>query len=286
MSDNLRIISDPAQVQAIAKAWKAEGLQVGLVPTMGYLHDGHRSLIHRSCAENDRTIVSIFVNPIQFGPNEDLATYPRDLAADSALCASEGVDLIFHPEPSDMYAEDFCTHVDVDDITKVLCGKSRPTHFRGVTTVVNKLFNIAKADRAYFGEKDAQQLAVIRRMVRDLNIDIEICGCPIVREEDGLAKSSRNKYLSPEERQAALILSRSLKLCRELLDEGQRDAEVLRNAVTEKILTEPLAEIDYVSIVDSVTLKDVSGTIQAPVLVALAVKIGATRLIDNFSYTV
>ena len=286
MSDNLRIISDPAQVQAIAKAWKAEGLQVGLVPTMGYLHDGHRSLIHRSCAENDRTIVSIFVNPIQFGPNEDLATYPRDLAADSALCASEGVDLIFHPEPSDMYAADFCTHVNVDDITKVLCGKSRPTHFRGVTTVVNKLFNIAKADRAYFGEKDAQQLAVIRRMVRDLNIDIEICGCPIIREEDGLAKSSRNKYLSPEERQAALILSRSLKLCRELLDEGQRDAEVLRNAVTEKILTEPLAEIDYVSIVDSVTLKDVSGTIQAPVLVALAVKIGTTRLIDNFSYTV
>ena len=286
MSETIRIISDPAQVQAIAKSWKKEGLSVGLVPTMGYLHDGHRSLIHRSCAENDRTIVSIFVNPIQFGPNEDLASYPRDLEADSALCASEGVNIVFHPEPSEMYAEAFCTHVDVDDITKVLCGKSRPTHFRGVTTVVNKLFNISKADRAYFGEKDAQQLAVIRRMVRDLNIDIEICGCPIVREEDGLAKSSRNKYLSPKERQAALILSRSLNLGRELLDAGQRDAEVIRQAITDEILTEPMAEIDYVSVVDSLTLQDVKGEIQAPVLVALAVRIGTTRLIDNFSYTI
>ena len=251
---------------------------------MGYLHDGHRSLIHRSCTENDRTVVSIFVNPIQFGPAEDLATYPRDLEADSALCASEGVDIIFHPEPSDMYADDFCTHVEVDDITHVLCGKTRPTHFRGVTTVVSKLFNISKADRAYFGEKDAQQLAVIRRMVRDLNIDIEICGCPIVREPDGLAKSSRNKYLSPEERQAALVLSRSLNIGHGMLDAGERNASKIRHAIVDEINKEPMAEIDYVSIVDSLTLKDVEGDITAPVLVAMAVKIGSTRLIDNFSF--
>jgi pantoate--beta-alanine ligase len=286
MSEKIRIISDPAEVQAIAKQWKKEGLSVGLVPTMGYLHDGHRSLIHRSCAENDRTVVSIFVNPIQFGPTEDLATYPRDLEADSALCTSEGVDIIFHPEPSDMYADDFCTHVEVDDITRVLCGRTRPTHFRGVTTVVSKLFNISKADRAYFGEKDAQQLAVIRRMVRDLNIDIEICGCPIVREEDGLAKSSRNKYLSPDERKAALVLSRSLGIGRSLLDSGERNAEKVRQAITDEINKEPKAEIDYVSVVDSLTLKDVEGDITAPVLIALAVKIGSTRLIDNISYNV
>ena len=286
MSDKIRIISNPAEVQAIAKEWKKEGLTVGVVPTMGYLHDGHRSLIHRSCAENDRTVVSIFVNPIQFGPAEDLATYPRDLEADSALCASEGVDIIFHPEPSDMYADDFCTHVEVDDITHVLCGKTRPTHFRGVTTVVSKLFNISKADRAYFGEKDAQQLAVIRRMVRDLNIDIEICGCPIVREADGLAKSSRNKYLSPEERQAALVLSRSLNIGHSMLDAGERNAAKVRQAIVDEINTEPMAQIDYVSIVDSITLKDVEGDITAPVLVAMAVKIGSTRLIDNFSFEV
>ena len=286
MSDKIRIISNPAEVQAIAKEWKKEGLTVGVVPTMGYLHDGHRSLIHRSCAENDRTVVSIFVNPIQFGPTEDLATYPRDLEADSALCASEGVDIIFHPEPSDMYADDFCTHVEVDDITHVLCGKTRPTHFRGVTTVVSKLFNISKADRAYFGEKDAQQLAVIRRMVRDLNIDIEICGCPIVREADGLAKSSRNKYLSPEERQAALVLSRSLNIGHSMLDAGERNAAKVRQAIVDEINKEPMAQIDYVSIVDSITLKDVEGDITAPVLVAMAVKIGSTRLIDNFSFEV
>ena len=284
MSDKIRIISNPAEVQAIAKEWKKEGLTVGVVPTMGYLHDGHRSLIHRSCTENDRTVVSIFVNPIQFGPAEDLATYPRDLEADSALCASEGVDIIFHPEPSDMYADDFCTHVEVDDITHVLCGKTRPTHFRGVTTVVSKLFNISKADRAYFGEKDAQQLAVIRRMVRDLNIDIEICGCPIVREPDGLAKSSRNKYLSPEERQAALVLSRSLNIGHGMLNAGERNASKIRHAIVDEINKEPMAEIDYVSIVDSLTLKDVEGDITAPVLVAMAVKIGSTRLIDNFSF--
>lgn len=284
--DNIRIISSPAEVQAIAKEWKKQGYSIGLVPTMGYLHDGHRSLIHRACAENDRVIVSVFVNPIQFGPTEDLETYPRDLEADTALCASEGVNIVFHPEPQDMYGPHFSTHVAVEKITSVLCGKSRPTHFQGVTTVVNKLFNISKADRAYFGEKDAQQLAVIRRMKEDLNIDIEICGCPIVREEDGLAKSSRNKYLNPEERKAAVVLSRSLKIGKKMLDAGERDADHIRNAITAEINSEPLSDIDYVSVVDSISLQDVDGQITDPVLVAIAVRIGSTRLIDNFSYDI
>ncbi|MCI8283663.1 MAG: pantoate--beta-alanine ligase [Firmicutes bacterium] len=282
----MKIISNPDEVQKISRKWKTEGLTIGLVPTMGYLHEGHQSLIHKSCAQNDRTIVSVFVNPIQFAPGEDLATYPRDLDADAALCASEGADILFHPQPSDMYGEYFSTHVEVDDITQVLCGKTRPTHFKGVTTVVSKLFNISKADRAYFGEKDAQQLAVIKRMVEDLNFDIEITGCPIVREADGLAKSSRNKYLNPEERKAALVLSRSLSIGKQLLDNGERNANVIRNSITQEIKKEQLAEIDYVSIVDSVTLKDVDEKITAPVLTAIAVKIGSTRLIDNFSYTV
>ncbi len=285
-NDNIKIISNPDEVQKISRKWKTEGLTIGLVPTMGYLHEGHQSLIHKSCAQNDRTIVSVFVNPIQFAPGEDLATYPRDLDADAALCASEGADILFHPQPSDMYGEYFSTHVEVDDITQVLCGKTRPTHFKGVTTVVSKLFNISKADRAYFGEKDAQQLAVIKRMVEDLNFDIEITGCPIVREADGLAKSSRNKYLNPEERKAALVLSRSLSIGKQLLDNGERNANVIRNSITQEIKKEQLAEIDYVSIVDSVTLKDVDEKITAPVLTAIAVKIGSTRLIDNFSYTV
>lgn len=281
----IQIFSKPSEVQAIASEWKESGLSIGLVPTMGYLHDGHRSLIHRACAENDRVIVSIFVNPIQFGPNEDLATYPRDLEADSALCEEEGVDIIFHPEPEDMYGPHFSTHVAVEKITATLCGVSRPTHFQGVTTVVNKLFHISKADRAYFGEKDAQQLAVIRRMTEDLNMDIEIVGCPIVREADGLAKSSRNKYLNEEERKAATVLSRSLASGRKLLENGERNADVIRSAITAEISAEPLADIDYVSVVDSVTFEDITGEITAPVLVAIAVKIGTTRLIDNFSWS-
>lgn len=282
----IKRISDPAEVQAIARQWKKEGLSIGIVPTMGYLHDGHRSLIHRACAENDRVIVSDFVNPIQFGPTEDLDKYPRDIEADTKLCSEEGVDIIFNPAPEDMYGAEgsFLTSVVVDKITKVLCGKTRPTHFQGVCTVVNKLFNISKADRGYFGQKDAQQLAVIRKMVKDLNIDIEIIGCPIIREEDGLAKSSRNKYLSAEERQAALVLSRSLRNARKALEEGERDADKLREAITAEIKTEPLSDIDYVSVVDAETLEDVSGKIQRSILVALAVKIGNTRLIDNFSF--
>lgn len=188
-----------------------EGLTVGFVPTMGYLHEGHKSLIDAARKENDRVVVSIFVNPMQFGPTEDLESYPRDLKKDAALCEAAGVDIIFHPEPEEMYADGFCSYVDMNGLTTELCGKSRPIHFRGVQTVVLKLFHIVTPDRAYFGQKDAQQLAVIRRMVKDLNVDTRIIGCPIIREADGLAKSSRNTYLNAEERQAALVLSRSLK---------------------------------------------------------------------------
>lgn len=279
-----QIISNPAEVQKIARQWKKEGLSIGLVPTMGYLHDGHRSLIHKAAEQNDRVVVSIFVNPIQFGPNEDLDSYPRDLEADTAVCASEGVDIIFHPEPKDMYGEHFLTHVAVDDITTVLCGKTRPIHFRGVTTVVNKLMNISKADRAYFGQKDAQQLVVVKLMVKDLNMDIEIVGCPIVREEDGLAKSSRNKYLSAEERKAAPVLNRALTKAHDLMDAGERKADKIRQTITEELQKEPLADIEYVSVVDAELLKDVEGEVTGPVLVAIAVRIGTTRLIDNFSF--
>ena len=283
---SVKIISSPAEVTQAAKEWKKQGLTIGIVPTMGFLHDGHRSLIHRSCAENDRTIVSIFVNPIQFGPNEDLDKYPRDLKADTAVCEAEGADIIFHPEPSDMYGEHFSTHVEVEGITSVLCGRSRPSHFRGVTTVVMKLFNISHADRAYFGEKDAQQLAVVKRMAEDLNMDIEIRGCPIVREPDGLAMSSRNKYLSEQERRDAVVLSRALNKGKALLDSGERSAAAVIAAIKDEINTVPYAEIDYISVVDSVTLKDIDGEIKNPILTAIAVKIGNTRLIDNFTYNI
>ena len=232
-------------------------------------------------ANNDRVVVSVFVNPMQFGPNEDLESYPRDFEKDSALCESVGVDLIFHPEPEEMYADGFCSYVDMNGLTGELCGKSRPIHFRGVQTVVLKLFNIVKPDRAYFGQKDAQQLAVIRRMVKDLNVDTEIVGCPIVREADGLAKSSRNTYLNLDERKAALILSRSLKLGRELIENGETDSNAVIKAITDSINTEPLAKIDYVDVVDFDTITPVD-RIGKSVLVAIAVYIGKTRLIDNF----
>ena len=261
--------------------WKREGLTVGFVPTMGYLHEGHKSLMQAARANNDKVVVSVFVNPMQFGPNEDLESYPRDFEKDSALCESVGVDLIFHPEPEEMYADGFCSYVDMNGLTTELCGKSRPIHFRGVQTVVLKLFNIVKPDRAYFGQKDAQQLAVIKRMVKDLNVDTEIVGCPIVREADGLAKSSRNTYLNPDERKAALILSRSLKLGRKLIENGETDAKAVIKAITDSINTELLAKIDYVDVVDFDTITPVD-RIGKSVLVAIAVYIGKTRLIDNF----
>lgn len=277
----MQITGKISDVRSQVKEWKKQDLTVGFVPTMGYLHEGHASLMKRAKAECDKVVVSIFVNPMQFGANEDLDSYPRDLEADSKLCESIGVDLIFHPEVEEMYAEGFCSFVDMNGLTKELCGKSRPIHFRGVCTVVSKLFNIVTPDKAFFGQKDAQQLAVIRRMVRDLNMDIEIVGCPIIREEDGLAKSSRNTYLNDEERKAALILSQTIRLGEKLVEEGEKDAGKLVAAMKENIEKEPLAKIDYVEAVNMDTIEKVD--IIAPnTLVAMAVYIGKTRLIDNF----
>ena len=268
-------------VKAQVKAWRNEGLSVGLVPTMGYLHEGHKSLIDRAVQENDRVVVSIFVNPIQFGPTEDLASYPRDLKADALLCENAGAALVFAPEDGEMYAPDFSTIVDMSGVSDELCGKSRPIHFRGVCTVVNKLFNIVTPDRAYFGEKDAQQLAVIRRMVRDLNMNVTIVGCPIVRESDGLAKSSRNTYLSPEERKAALVLSQAIFAGKALVAAGETDGDRILDSMKAMISAEPLARIDYVEMVKWDTI-EVHHKVDCPVLVAMAVFIGKTRLIDNF----
>ena len=277
----MKIITTIEELRPIIKGWKREGLTVGLVPTMGYLHDGHKSLIVKAVAENDKVVVSDFVNPTQFGANEDLSSYPRDIERDAALCEAAGADIIFHPEPEEMYYPDKCTFVDMDKLTKGLCGKTRPVHFSGVCTVVSKLFNIVTPDRAYFGQKDAQQLAVIKRMVRDLNFDITVVGCPIVREADGLALSSRNTYLSDTERKAALILNKSLTLGKEMIEAGEKDAAKVREAIIKNIETEPLAKVDYVEIVDNENLEPVQ-TIDVPCLVATAVYIGKTRLIDNF----
>lgn len=275
----MKIVETIKEVREQVKEWKKQGLTIGLVPTMGYLHEGHQSLMDAARKENDKVVVSIFVNPMQFGPTEDLAEYPRDLDHDAKVCENAGVDLIFHPEPEEMYEPDFCSFVDMTGLTEGLCGKTRPIHFRGVCTVVNKLFNIVQPDRAYFGQKDGQQLAVVRRMVRDLNMDIEIVGCPIVREEDGLAKSSRNTYLSPEERKAALILSKTIALGEELA-KTEKDAGKVIAAMKENIETEPLAEIDYVEAVDAVSMAPVD-TLEGECMLAMAVYIGKTRLIDN-----
>lgn len=278
----MELVTTVEEVRSRVKQWKKEGLTVGLVPTMGYLHDGHKSLIDRAVKENDRVVVSDFVNPTQFGENEDLGSYPRDIERDSKLCEEAGAALIFHPAPEEMYAPDYCTFVDMNKLTDVLCGKTRPIHFSGVCSVVSKLFNIVTPDRAYFGQKDAQQLAVIRRMVRDLNFGIEIVGCPIVREPDGLALSSRNTYLNTEERKAALVLSQALKLGKDMMESGETDAVRIRKAMVEHIENEPLARIDYVEIVDADSLESVQ-KIENKVLTAMAVYIGNTRLIDNFS---
>ncbi len=269
------------EVRKQVKEWKGQGLTVGLVPTMGYLHEGHKSLIDRAAAENDRVVVSDFVNPIQFGVNEDLATYPRDIEADKKLCEQAGADLVFHPEAEEMYAPDFSTYVEMQKVSEGLCGKTRPTHFRGVCTVVCKLFHIVTPDRAYFGQKDAQQMAVIRRMVRDLNMDIEIVGCPIIREKDGLAKSSRNTYLNEEERKAALVLSRAVFHGEDMMKNGERDAETIVTAMRRLIEAEPMAKIDYVEMVDADSIEPLTRA-EGRVLTAVAVYIGSTRLIDNF----
>lgn len=265
--------------------WKKQGLTVGLVPTMGFLHEGHQSLIVRAAAENDRVVVSIFVNPTQFAPNEDFSSYPRDLNHDTSICEAAGAHLIFHPEISEMYDADRLTSIHITELNNELCGKSRPIHFDGVCTVVSKLFNIIEPYRAYFGKKDAQQLIIIRRMVSDLNFPVEIIGCPIIREEDGLAKSSRNTYLSAEERIAALVLHQALTFGEDLVKSGERRVPIVISAIRAILEKEPLACIDYVELVDADSLqviKQITGT----VLCAVAVFIGKTRLIDNFFITV
>lgn len=262
------------------KEWKAAGLSVALVPTMGYLHEGHRSLIDRARKENDKVVVSIFVNPMQFGPNEDLDAYPRDLDRDSKICEDGGVDWIFHPEVEEMYGPDFCGYVDMHTLPEKLCGASRPVHFRGVQTVVTKLFHIIPAHKAYFGQKDAQQLAIIRRMVIDLDFDIEIIGCPIIREDDGLAKSSRNTYLSEEERSQAVILNQSLDAAMQAIEAGETDAMKVKQIITDKLNTCPFAKIDYVEVTSFDTIQPIE-KIEGAVLIAIAVYIGTTRLIDN-----
>ena len=278
----MKIVSTVEEVRSQVKEWRKEGCTVGFVPTMGYLHEGHMSLID-AAGENDKVVVSVFVNPMQFGPNEDLASYPRDLEHDAKLCEEHGVDLIFHPTPEEMYGDNFYTYVDMNTLTQELCGLSRPVHFRGVCTVVAKLFNIVTPDKAYFGQKDAQQLAIIKRMVKDLNMPLTIVGCPIIREEDGLAKSSRNTYLSPEERKAALVLSRSIFLGKELVENGECDCAKIVATMTAEIEKEPLAKIDYVKIVDLDTMQQVE-KIGGGILTAIAVYTGKTRLIDNFMY--
>ena len=269
------------EVRAQVANWQAEGKSVGLVPTMGFLHEGHGSLIRKAVEQNDEVIVSDFVNPTQFGPNEDLESYPRDFEADKNFCEKLGASLIFNPEPDEMY-EKPRAYVNIEELSDGLCGARRPVHFRGVCTVVSKLFNITKANRAYFGEKDAQQLAIIKKMVKDLNFDIEIVGCPIVREEDGLAMSSRNTYLSAEERKAALCLSRAIKVGKENIKEGMSTKQ-LTSLMAEVIDAEPLAKIDYIEVVDGEMLQAIE-KIEGKVLVAMAVYIGNTRLIDNFSW--
>ena len=261
---------------------KAAGKTIGLVPTMGALHEGHASLIKAANQENDVVVVSVFVNPTQFGPNEDLDSYPRTLDADCKLAEAQGADIVFAPSPKEMYPSEDMTWVEVTgDVTKVLCGRSRPIHFRGVTTVVSKLFNLAQPDRAYFGQKDAQQVQVLKRMVKDLFFNLQMRIMPIVREADGLAKSSRNTYLSAEERQAGLILSKSLKHAQELFAAGERDPQKLVAATTAMIKTEPMANIDYVEIYQMPDLNECQTPMQGENLLALAVRFGTTRLIDN-----
>jgi pantoate--beta-alanine ligase len=276
----MEIFSDPKEIQNFVLKEKRKGKIVSLVPTMGYLHQGHLSLMQEAKKYGDIVIVSIFVNPTQFGPNEDLDKYPRDFKGDEAKCESIGVDIIFYPTPENMYPEMYQTYVDVLNVTQNLCGASRPTHFRGVTTVVAKLFNITLPDYAFFGEKDFQQLIVIKRMVTDLNFPVKIIGCPIVRENDGLAMSSRNKYLTEEERKQALCLSKAGKKVLSLFQQGEKNCNVLIKEAEKLISKEPLAKIDYLKIVDINTMQDID-VADKNSLFAIAVKIGKTRLIDN-----
>ena len=278
----MRLVHTVAELREEIALAKAQDLTIGLVPTMGALHEGHASLISAANRENDFVVVSVFVNPTQFGPNEDLDAYPRTLEADCKLAEEKGANVVFAPSPKEMYPSDDDTWVEVTgDVTKVLCGRSRPIHFRGVTTVVTKLFNLAQPNRAYFGQKDAQQVEVLKRMVKDLFFPLELRLMPIIREKDGLAKSSRNTYLSAEEHTAALVLSRSLKAAKEMYVAGERNAEAIVNAVTEGIKAEPMSSIDYVEMYALPELKPIANPLKGSNLLAVAVKFGTTRLIDN-----
>jgi pantoate--beta-alanine ligase len=284
----MKIIATVNELITEIKSWKKEGFSIGLVPTMGCLHEGHESLIKSAVSENDKVVVSIFVNPIQFGPSEDFESYPRDLNKDAALCEANKVSAVFAPSLSEIYCGDASTFVDVAYLSEPLCGRKRPGHFRGVCTIVSKLFNLTKADRAYFGEKDAQQLAVVKRMARDLNFDVAVIGCPIVRDADGLAKSSRNTYINEKERAAALVLSKSLFHARDYIskleDKPARAKDVV-DMITAEIMSEPIARIDYVEIVESENLREVD-ELSGGILIALAVFIGRTRLIDNITMNI
>ena len=277
----MEVIKSPSEMQQRASAWRREGKVIAFVPTMGYFHEGHLSLMREGRKRGDVLVVSIFVNPTQFGPGEDFDRYPRDMKRDLRMAEEVGVDVIFAPTVEEMYPEGYQTYVEVEKVTQHLCGLSRPGHFRGVTTVVTKLFNIVKPHVALFGQKDYQQLITIERMVKDLNMDVEIVGMPTVREEDGLAASSRNVYLSPEERKAALSLYRSLRRAEELFSEGVRESQRILEEVKKVLEAEPLVKIDYVHVCDLETLEDIEGPIGERALVAVAAKVGTTRLIDN-----
>ena len=277
----MEILTTIEAVRNTINTWKKQGYSIGFVPTMGYLHDGHAALIDEERKNNDKVVVSIFVNPIQFGANEDLSSYPRDLNRDKTLCESHGVNLIFTPSSNEMY-HDKKAFVNIIELSDTLCGVRRPIHFQGVCTVVAKFFNIIQPTNAYFGEKDAQQLAIIRKMVFDLNFPVNIIGVPIIRESNGLAKSSRNTYLSSEERKAATILYKAIQEGKQYINRGA-SADSIINVMTNIVITEPLAKIDYISVVDAITMQPVQ-EITAPVLVAMAIYIGSTRLIDNFSF--
>ncbi len=276
----MRIVTSIPEMKTLAREWGASGRTVGFVPTMGALHEGHLSLVRESRRRCGVTVVSVFVNPSQFGPGEDFNAYPRDFGRDRTLLEREGVDCVFHPEAEAVYPRGYRTYVEVQGLQDHLCGESRPGHFRGVATVVLKLFNIVRPSAAFFGWKDAQQLIILRRMAADLDLDIELVGCPIVREPDGLALSSRNAYLSPEERQAALVLSRGLQAAEAAAAAGERRAAEMERRIREILEAEPLAELEYLEIVDMEELRPLE-ILAGEVLVALAVRIGRTRLIDN-----
>jgi pantoate--beta-alanine ligase len=277
----MTIVEDIRAMHIIIQDWKGLDASIGFVPTMGFLHEGHTSLIREARKQNDKVVVSIFVNPTQFGPNEDFENYPRNMEEDTKCCKKEGVDLIFAPNREDMYPDPTYAFVDMAHLGDSLCGATRPGHFRGVCTVVNKLFNIVMPDRAYFGEKDAQQLVIIQKMVQDLNIPVQIVPCPIVREKDGLAMSSRNSTLSAQERIAARVLSQSLELSKNLMMQGETNASVIRSQMEKILELEPLVTVEYIEIVDAQTLSPLEN-VQGDVLIALAVTIGKTRLIDNY----